>query len=78
MYHIGFHSYSYRVFMYNEFEPIKEFDDSAPFASGHELLKFYSFDKVDVGRDLGALIGFGLFFQACFALVLHFFHTGRR
>ncbi|EOD34886.1 hypothetical protein EMIHUDRAFT_363297 [Emiliania huxleyi CCMP1516] len=78
VYHIGFHSYSYRVFMYNEFEPIKEFDDSAPFASGHELLKFYSFDKVDVGRDLGALIGFGLFFQACFALVLHFFHTGRR
>merc|ERR1711998_286809 len=25
VYHIGFHSYSYRVFMYNEFEPIEKF-----------------------------------------------------
>ena len=47
---VGFHTYSYRVFMYNEFEPIKNFDAGAPFASGMELLKFYSFDTVDVSR----------------------------
>jgi len=78
VHHIGFHTYSYRVFMYNEFEPIKNFDAGAPFASGMELLKFYSFDTVDVARDLGALVGFGIFFHVCFALVLYFFHTGRR
>lgn len=78
VHYIGFHTYSYRVFMYNEFEPIDHFDAGAPFASGDELLRFYDFENVDVGHDLGALIGFGLFFHACFALVLQFFHTGRR
>jgi ABC-type multidrug transport system ATPase subunit len=78
VHYIGFHTYSYRVFMYNEFEPIAAFDDGAPFASGAELLDFYSFSNVNVGRDLAALVGFGLFFHACFATVLYFFHTGRR
>ena len=50
VHHIGFHTYSYRVFMYNEFHTIKQFDAGAPFASGMELLKFYSFDTVDVRR----------------------------
>ena len=50
VHHIGFHTYSYRIFMYNEFEPIKNFEAGAPFASGTELLKFYSFDTVDVSR----------------------------
>merc|ERR1712087_929449 len=31
VYHIGFPSYSYRVFMYNEFKPIEAFDEGAPF-----------------------------------------------
>lgn len=78
VHYIGFHTYSYRVFMYNEFHTIDKFDDSAPFTSGTELLKFYSMENVDVGRDLGALVGFGVFFHVCFALVLYFFHTGRR
>merc|ERR1712125_206050 len=60
VHYIGFHTYSYRVFMYNEFEPIAAFDDGAPFASGAELLDFYSFSNVNVGRDLAALVGFGL------------------
>merc|ERR1712226_1445600 len=56
VHHIGFHTYSYRVFMYNEFRDIGTFDPGAPFASGKELLDFYSFGSVDIGRDLGALI----------------------
>jgi len=78
VHHLGFHTYSYRVFMYNEFKSIDRFDPPSPFPSGKELLEFYSFENVNVGRDLGALIGFGLFFHVCFALVLQFFHTGRR
>jgi len=78
VHHIGFHTYSYRVFMYNEFHSIKHFEDDAPFSNGMELLRFYSFENVDVGRDLGVLLGFGVFFHLCFALVLQFFHTGRR
>jgi hypothetical protein len=50
VHHIGFHTYSYRVFMYNEFHTIEKFDAGAPFANGMDLLKFYSFDTVDVGR----------------------------
>ena len=50
VHHIGFHTYSYRVFMYNEFHTIEKFDDGAPFKGGMDLLKFYSFDTVDVGR----------------------------
>ena len=45
---------------------------------GEEVLRFYDMGDVDVVADFGVLIGFAVFFQLCFAVVLYKFHTGRR
>ena len=45
---------------------------------GEEVLRFYDMGNVDVAADFGVLIGFAVFFQLCFAVVLYKFHTGRR
>ena len=45
---------------------------------GEEVLRFYDMGDVDVAADFGVLIGFAVFFQLCFAVVLYKFHTGRR
>ena len=45
---------------------------------GEEVLRFYDMGDVDVAADFGVLIGFAVFFQLCFAVVLYYFHTGRR
>mmetsp|Transcript_73396 Transcript_73396/g.220515 ORF Transcript_73396/g.220515 Transcript_73396/m.220515 type:complete len:243 (+) Transcript_73396:1402-2130(+) len=78
VHYLGFHTYSYRVFMWNEFHLIEAFDDGAPFRSGADLLDFYSLTDVKPARELAILVGFGLVFHAAFALVLQFVHTGRR
>ena len=45
---------------------------------GEEVLRFYDMGDVDVAADFGVLIGFAVLFQLCFAVVLYYFHTGRR
>ena len=76
-YYIAFHSYTFRIFMHNEFNPINNLD-CKPFCDGEEVLRFYDMGDVDVAADFGVLIGFAVFFQLCFAVVLYKFHTGRR
>ena len=63
--------------MHNEFNPINNLD-CKPFCDGEEVLRFYDMGDVDVAADFGVLIGFAVFFQLCFAVVLYKFHTGRR
>ena len=76
-YYVAFHSYTFRIFMHNEFNPINNLD-CKPFCDGEEVLRFYDMGDVDVAADFGVLIGFAVFFQLCFAVVLYYFHTGRR
>mmetsp|Transcript_3510 Transcript_3510/g.7377 ORF Transcript_3510/g.7377 Transcript_3510/m.7377 type:complete len:602 (-) Transcript_3510:491-2296(-) len=78
VHYLGFHTYSYRIFMWNEFHSIANFTGNSPFSSGEELLKFYSMDDADPAQDLGILVAFGIAFHIMFGLVLHFFHTGQR
>jgi len=80
-YYIGFHSYTFRVFMYNEFSQIDLFDPETQafgFVTGKDVLEFYDMEEVKVGNDFAVLIGFSLFFQICFYLVLERFHKGKR
>ena len=53
-------------------------DDELRTGDGEEVLRFYDMGDVDVAADFGVLIGFAVFFQLCFAVVLYKFHTGRR
>ena len=55
--------------MHNEFNPINNLD-CKPFCDGEEVLRFYDMGDVDVAADFGVLIGFAVFFQLCFAVVL--------
>jgi len=76
-YYVAFHTYSFRVFMFNEFDPIDTFDTQI-FPSGEAVLEFYSMENVDVGRDLGILIAFLVFFQLLFGFLIWKYHTGKR
>lgn len=77
--YIGFHTYSFRPFMVNEFEPIKTFD-SPQFPSGRGVLAFYEMDPDDypIWKDLVVLVGYTVLLQIIFSLILHFKHTGKR
>lgn len=76
-YYLGFHTYSFRVFMWNEFHPINHFD-SQQYKDGDAVLRFYDMGKVDVAADLLVLVAWVVFFQVAFALVLQIYHTGLR
>ena len=53
-------------------------DDLLRTGDGEEVLRFYDMGDVDLAADFGVLIGFAVFFQLCFAVVLYKVHTGRR
>jgi len=77
--YIGFHTYSFRPFMVNEFEPIKKFD-SPQFPTGRGVLQFYEMDPDDypIWKDLVVLVGYTILLQIIFSLILQFKHTGKR
>lgn len=74
-YYASFHTYSFRVFMFNEFDGVNDFENNV---TGTDILKTYSADNVNVGQDLGILFAFLGFFQAMFTYVLYRHHTGKR
>mmetsp|Transcript_13847 Transcript_13847/g.19217 ORF Transcript_13847/g.19217 Transcript_13847/m.19217 type:complete len:122 (-) Transcript_13847:275-640(-) len=76
-YYIAFHTYSFRVFMYNEFDSVDSFD-SELFPTGQSVLHFYSMEDVDIGRDLGILVAYVVFFRLLFMFILWRYHTGKR
>lgn len=55
IYYIGFHTYSFEGFMFNEFNPIKKFE-SQQFTSGKEVLKLYSMDDTRLWMDYVILV----------------------
>mmetsp|Transcript_35389 Transcript_35389/g.45638 ORF Transcript_35389/g.45638 Transcript_35389/m.45638 type:complete len:642 (+) Transcript_35389:85-2010(+) len=76
-YHISPHSYTFRIFMYNEFHPIKNFE-SILYADGEDVLKFYNMKDVNVTSDLLVLLAFTIGIQFAFGFVLWKYHTGLR
>lgn len=71
------HTYTFRVFMVNEFYPIQDFNSSM-FSNGTDVLDFYDMYDYDMGADLGVLAAYAGGFQILFFLVLYFCHTGKR
>mmetsp|Transcript_59169 Transcript_59169/g.118763 ORF Transcript_59169/g.118763 Transcript_59169/m.118763 type:complete len:607 (-) Transcript_59169:230-2050(-) len=76
-YHMAPHTYTFRVFMHNEFHPIKKLD-SVFYEDGDAVLKFYGMSDVDVESDLVVLAVVTVGLQIIFALVLQYLHTGKR
>ncbi|EKX38776.1 hypothetical protein GUITHDRAFT_115105 [Guillardia theta CCMP2712] len=76
-YYIAFHTYSFRVFMVNEFEPIKHFN-SLQYSDGKAVLDFYDMSDKPVYKDLSILAGYALGLQLIFGMILQVFHKGKR
>lgn len=76
-YHMAPHTYSFRVFMHNEFSSINKLN-SMLYKDGPAVLDFYGMGDVDVRSDLLVLLLIALGIQVLFACALHFLHTGKR
>mgnify|MGYP003685079673 CR=1 FL=1 len=76
-YYMGFHTYSFRAFMKNEFGPIDNFE-GPQFSTGDDVLAFYGMQDAQLGRDIGITLAFGMFYFLCYTLILQRFHTGKR
>lgn len=68
-YYMAFHTYTFRIFMYNEFESIKSFSNSN-FKGGKDVLEFYGMGDVNVGHELLILMGYVLGIQLLIGLVM--------
>ncbi|CAJ1951950.1 unnamed protein product [Cylindrotheca closterium] len=62
-YDVAFHTYSWRSFMVTEFQNLTFDDPRSPFATGHDVLKFYEIEDVNRWNDMIVL--------ACYAIVIH-------
>jgi hypothetical protein len=74
-YYVSPHTYTFRTFMYNEFNPIDKFE-SIQFADGAAVLKFYGIENVNTTNDLLILVAFTIAVQCLFGFVLWKYHTG--
>jgi len=71
------HTYTFRIFMVNEFELIDDFNSSR-FENGTDVLEFYDMDDADIWFDFGILACYAVGFQIIFFFVLYVCHTGKR
>lgn len=62
LYYLGFHTYSFESFMYNEFSNIKSFN-SNQFSDGMALLKLYSMDDTRIWVDVLILISWAVILE---------------
>jgi len=69
IYYIAFHTYSFEAFMHNEFSDISSFD-SPLFASGEEVLEYYSMQNVKIWKDVVILICYGIILELFTAIVM--------
>ncbi|KAF0684679.1 Aste57867_23356 [Aphanomyces stellatus] len=71
VHYIAFHSYSFKAFMYKQFQP-----SGTP--ASLAILKRFNIEDVDVDAYMGVLAGYAILLQAVFAFILWKWHTGRR
>jgi len=69
LYYIGFHTYSFEGFMYNEFEPIQSFN-SNQYSSGLQVLKFYSMDDTRIWMDCVILVAWSVALEIASLIVM--------
>mmetsp|Transcript_7975 Transcript_7975/g.12645 ORF Transcript_7975/g.12645 Transcript_7975/m.12645 type:complete len:231 (-) Transcript_7975:67-759(-) len=76
-YYIGFHTYSWRSFMYGEFKGavFDPLESGNPFPTGDEVLEFYDILDVHRGNDMVVLLFYGLIIHFMSFIVLHIRYT---
>ena len=76
-YYIAPHSYTFRIFMHNEFDTIDHFD-SFQHQDGASVLAFYDMQDISVTADLLVLLAFTVACQVGFGFALFKLHDGKR
>jgi ABC-type multidrug transport system ATPase subunit len=69
LHYLGFHTYSFRTFMFNEFNSIEHFD-SAMWPNGRAVLEYYDMADVKPMRDMLVLVAYAIVLQFLFYVVL--------
>jgi len=79
IYYTGFHTYSFRSAMYNEFHDAGAFSDavSPNMASGDDVLAYYDMDDVDITSDIMVLLANIVIFQVI-VYILTSYSMGQR
>lgn len=79
LHYIAFHSYSYRIFIRNEFEGLAL--DPVPnvqYSDGNAVVRAMDMDGASYAGDFAVLVVNVAVFFTCYYLILKFKHTGRR
>merc|ERR1712146_388608 len=86
--YIGLHTYSFRWFMFNEFDgnsfeaPTGTFNEfgteSTGRISGRSVLERYDFEDADVVADAIVLVAMAFIYRIIFYIILRKFHKGKR
>lgn len=84
MHWIGMHSYSFSAFMYNEFHE-RQFDPAPnasggpqPGISGDVILEMYDFHDTDKWTNMLVLAAMAVIYRFLAALVMQYYHTGKK
>ena len=73
-YYLGFHTYSFQSFIYEQFKHGLEDTTSSAF----NILDRLGMKDVDTDRNMGILVAYTVVLQLIFFGILYKFHTGRR
>lgn len=79
-YYSGFHTYSFEMFMKNEFDTLRVDCDTPPcrFETGNDVLAFYGMENVNIGHDVAIIVCMGIIYRLIFFFILQKYHTGKR
>eukprot|EP00563_Minutocellus_polymorphus_P008385 CAMPEP_0181026220 /NCGR_PEP_ID=MMETSP1070-20121207/3520_1 /TAXON_ID=265543 /ORGANISM="Minutocellus polymorphus, Strain NH13" /LENGTH=768 /DNA_ID=CAMNT_0023103391 /DNA_START=264 /DNA_END=2567 /DNA_ORIENTATION=+ len=69
-YHVPFHTYTWRSFMYIEFSGPENVFDSDEFPTGMDVLRAYEIDNVNYGHDMLVLVGYGIIIHLISASII--------
>lgn len=75
-YYIAFHTYSFRTFMWAEFDSLEL--DAKNWGSGDDVLAYYDMEDANPWADMVVLLAMAIIYRLIFYGVLSIFHTGRR
>ena len=71
IYYIGFHTYSFEAFMFNEFNSIETFE-SDQFKSGKAVLQFYSMDDTKIWKDCLVILAWWIMIEiGCHIIMIY-------
>lgn len=81
-YYIGFHTWTFQIFMYNEFHnstvDCNPSTEICRYTDGNAVLKQYGMENSNIGEDFAILVCMAIIYRIIFFAILQKFHKGKR